>query len=389
MSKKSPLLFIEEYSENTKKAYRQSIRKFEKFHDCSMEELIEEALNEQRENISEDMLSIYDRLLDFRRHLCNEYTYNTVVSYFVKIEKIYKMNRVRIPYIPPLNQKRIKRNPELEYEDILTKDELRKILPEFNNEGRIRAMAMMSGGFATQEAENLTKKQFYDDLKKEGESYHECMERLSKTDNCIWVTKLRRQKTGKAYYGLVSPETVQEIAKVRRYDISCDGKLFEISQDYFSKKCRKINEKLNLGTAGGFSKLTTHSFRRFHATHIKASILSYEESLKVNEIDELQGRGLTKTQDSYMKTNKTKQKLLYAKILNNISLYNEYEYEIVDDDVVVHRINKEKKYKEIKKENEILKKQKNRKTISPEMEKFIREVGIDNFIEEVKELSSN
>ena len=391
MSKKSPTEFVRELSPSSQKSYRQSIKKYEQYHNLTISELVDEALIEQRNNVPEDMLKIYDRLMDFRSHCIESgLKYNTVSSHYTRICKVYRMNRIRIPYIPPMNPKRVNRSPEIEFEDILTKDELRKIMGYFNPEERIRAMAMLSGGFATQEAENLTKAQFFEDLKPyhQCEDYHEAMVKLSQMDNVIWVTKLKRQKTAKAYYGLVSPECVQMIAEVRQNDKSMDGKLFECNMEYFSRKCNNINYKLGLGEAGDRAKLTTHAFRRFHATNINGGVLSYEERLKVEEVDELQGRGKTSTQSAYMKTSRLHQKLLYAKVLNNISLYNTYSYEIIDGDVVVYCIDSQSKIRKLAEENKELKRNlKNNNNVSPTLKNYIQDVGLDHFIDMVKELS--
>lgn len=392
MSKKSPINFLDEMAESSKKSYKGSIKKYEQFHELKIEELIHVALKEQREGISEDMLSIYDRLNDFRKSMIDDgLKYNTIMSHYSRIVKVYKMNRVRIPYIPPINKKRVNRSAPIEYEDILTKDELRRIMAEFNPEERCRAMAMISGGFATQEADNLTREQFFEDLKPyhQSDDYHIAMKRLSEMDNVIWITKLFRQKTAKPYYGLVSPETVQMIASQRMHDEKTTGKLFECGKHYFTKKCSKINKKLGLGKVADRCKLTTHSFRRFHATNINGGVLTYEEHLKVDEVDELQGRGKTQTQSAYMKTNKLELKLLYAKVLNNISLYNTYTYEIVDGDVVVHRVDRDSENRKLKEENKNLKKSiQNKNTISPKLKNYIQDVGLDNFVEMIKELAN-
>ena len=49
----------------------------------------------------------------------------------------------------------------------------------------------------------------------------------------------------------------------------------------------------------------------------------------------MQGRGKTNVQDTYIKTNPIKQKYLYAKVLNNLSLYHQYDYHFIDGDVVL------------------------------------------------------
>lgn len=389
MSKKSLTYMEEYYSNQTQKCYNGTVKKYEKFHGMTMDELIDEAIKEQRERVPEDMVKLYDRLIDFRDDLCKSMKYNSVVSNFSRICKIYRMNRVRIPILPPVNKKRIKSSTPIEYEDILTKQEIRMILDYMNPEERIRAMCMASGGFATQEADNLKREQFYLDLYPYHQSndYNEAMDILSKRDDIIWVTKLYRQKTGKPYYGLVNPETVQAIAQVRRNDEEPTGKLFDVHMKTFSKKCRDINQILGLGYIDGRGRLTTHSFRRFHATHIRGVSLSYEEQLKVSEVDELQGRGKTKTQEAYMKTNRLHQKLIYAKAMNNVSLFNQYEYEIVDDDVIVHRIDTKKKMKHLQDENEKLRRSmKYSNDVSPELSNLIKDMGKDKFIEELSNI---
>ena len=242
MSKKSPLVFLEQSSESTKRAYKQSIRKYESFHGMTIDELICEALKEQGDRVPEHELKIYDRLYDFKVKMAEDLKYHSVVNHYNRITRIYKMNRVRLPYVPPLNPKTMKRSPVIEYDDILTKDEIKNALNLFNSEERIRAMAMVTGGFSNAEASSLTKEQFF----KETAQYHHCdnykdaMESLANMDNVIWVARLERQKTKKPYYGLVNPETVQAIAQVRIGDTDCTGRLFDCNSAYFGDKCREI-----------------------------------------------------------------------------------------------------------------------------------------------------
>lgn len=393
MSKKSPrksLEFMERYySPTTIKNFNSTVRRYEEFHKMSMDELVEEAIQEQRDRVPEDMLTIYDRLLNFRDYLAKDMLYNSVINNYNRITKVYKMNRVRIPYIPPLNIKQCNLPPTKEYEDVLTIDEIKLILQHMNPEMRIRAMAMTTGGFATQEADSLTREQFFKDTYQ----YHQCddywdaMKKLSKMDNVIWVTKLYRQKTKKPYYGLVNPETTQAIALQRMNDEDDEGKLFDCYIKSFSKRCTLLNKRLGLGFVGKRGRLTTHSFRVFYGTHIRGAALSYEEQLKVSEVDELQGRGKTKTQDAYMKVSKMHQKLLYAKAMNNVSIYNKYDYKIVDDDVVITRIDTEKKMRKLISENQELRLNvKYSNDISPELENVIKDVGKDNFISQVSKL---
>ena len=140
---------------------------------------------------------------------------------------------------------------------------------------------------------------------------------------------------------------------------------------------------------GGQSKLRPHMCRKFHATFISGSALNYEEqSIITNaEIDEMQGRGKTNVQDTYIKTNPLRQKTLYAKVMNNVSLWNTYNYKIVDNDVVVELDDPFKKNKELKNEVEFLeKKLEQKKIVSDKVNALRKELGDDVFKEMIGEI---
>ena len=112
MSKKSSkcLKFLKNVSENTYKSYLHAIRKYEKYHNLSMENLVKEALDEQSSNTPTHKLSIIDRLEDYQEYLINQdLVHGTINAYMTRIKSVYYKNRVSIPYIEPLNPKRTKR----------------------------------------------------------------------------------------------------------------------------------------------------------------------------------------------------------------------------------------------------------------------------------------
>ena len=146
--------------------------------------------------------------------------------------------------------------------------------------------------------------------------------------------------------------------------------------------CQKINERLKLGQAGGGNKLKPHNLRRFHATYIRGSALTYEEHSLISnrEIDELQGRGKTSVQDTYIKSNPLEQKLIYAKVMNNLSLWHEYDYHIQGNDVVVSLRNPYDDMKVLEEKVDVLASQlKKRRKASSELQKLRSELGNDVF----------
>ena len=405
MSKKSNQLprclkFLANTSENTKLAYLQSVKKYEEFHGTTIEALVNEALEEQTNQVPTHLLKIIERLEDFQEYLINEdYVIGTIKNHITKIKSVYHKNRIDIPYIEPVNPKRTKRREYIEYKDVLTKDELKCALKHMRLPAQARAMVMIQGGLSNNECEQLKTRAFIDETRK----YHhkdddvEALIWLSENP-IIWVTKLIRVKTAKPYYAVVGAEAVNKIADAKLYELELPknkgripDKLLNTNIRAFGKTCRDVNKKCNFGLVAEESKLRPHNLRRFHATYIRGGVLSYEEKSQITlaEIDEMQGRGKTSVQDTYIKSNPLEQKLIYAKVMNNVSLWNEYEYDIIDDDIVLYFVDQLSQNKKLKKEvNDLTKKLENKKRASEKVNALRSELGEDVFKEMINEILS-
>ena len=389
MSKKS-IKFISTLSSNTQRGYRTAITKYEQFHGMSIDELINEALDEQTKGVAPHLLSIIDRIEDFQEHLIEmNHCHGSINSYMGKIKNIYKKNRVVLPYLETPNPKRTRRREYIEYKDVLSKEEIKQAVSYMRPSAKARAYAMFQGGLSNEECEHLKTRSFIDELYK----YHQCdndvdaLIWLSNPNNpVIWVTKLIRQKTKKPYYAILGAEAVNHIASAKLYEKGLPhnngqipDKLLDITKHSFQVLCQKLNNKLGFGLVAEESKFKAHNLRRFHATYIRGSVLTYEEnSLTLSEIDEMQGRGKTATQDTYIKSNPLEQKLLYAKVMNNLSLDHEYEFEIIDGDVIIYLKNQMEENKKLRKINSQLEKELAQRTrASKEMENLNKKYGKD------------
>jgi len=393
MSKKSIYSFLEQSSERTRINYISSIKKYEEFHGTTMEELVCEALDEQTQQVPPHLLKIIDRIEDFQNHLINQgMVHGTILTIVGRIKTIYKKNRVVLPYLTPVNPKQTKRREYIQFKDILTKEELRCALKYMRLPAKARLMTMAQGGLSSAECGKLTTRAFIDELYK----YHqkdddvEALEWLSDENHpVIWVTMLVREKTKKPYYALIGAEAVNTIASAKLYEMglkknkgTIPSKLLTMHPESFSRVCRDVNDKCNMGKVAEESKLRQHNLRRFHATNIGGSALSYEENsiLSNSEIDEMQGRGKTNVQDTYIKSNPIRQKLLYAKVINNVSLFHEYDYHLTDDDVIISLHDIAGENKKLKKENDDLTKIINKREESTqELNKMMNELGEDTF----------
>ena len=390
-------------SKSSIKNYSQAVRLYEKIHGDSMDNLIEEALDEQTARVAEHQLKIYDRIVDFRDALLDQgRVVSGVGTYVTRIKTIYKKSRVRIPYIPPLSEINGNHNPTILFEDLLTKDEIRQGIEYLPLIQQARLLAMVSGGLSNEECANLkTKEHFIDPLYK----YHQCdddaeaLRWLAKQDNILWCVKLTRGKTGKQFYAIMSPETVQLTAKAKLEEIRphkysdkervLKDNLYPTDKDYFGLCCRRINEGLHMGEAGNKSRFRPHMFRKFHSTAIRGQYCIDDDGLSVDEIDELQGRGMTSVQETYIKTNPIEQKLIYMKVINNVSLWHKYSYEVIDShdprkvDLMLHVIDDEEKTRKLEKENKDLRK---KLEISKDVHADIKDLISDKGIDEVADI---
>ena len=396
MSKKSIERVFSHMSYNTIKTYKTAIAHYEECHSTSIEELIDEALTEQEERVPYHKLSIIDRIEKYQEYLHKkELIAGTIATYVGKIKTLYTKCRVELPHIEPLNPKKLKRREYIEFKDILTHDELRCALRYMRPPAKAQAMTMIQGGLSLEECEHLSYRAFIDELHR----YHqkdddvEALEWLA-TNPVIWVTKMIRVKTGKPYYAVIGSEAVNSIASAKLYEFGLPkynhtDKLLTISKQSFSRVCREVNKRCNLGLVAEESKLRSHNLRRFHATYIRGSALTYEENVRISnsEIDEMQGRGKTAVQDTYIKTNPLEQKILYAKVMNNVSLYNKYDYEIIDGDVMVFIVDVTDENQKLKKEvNDLKKKLEKKKKASEKVDALRKELGDEEFKELLGEI---
>lgn len=393
---KESIKFVKNLSESSQKGYSSTVLMYENFHNASIDELVEEALKEQSNKVPQHELKIITRIEDFQRSLVESnqnYCRSTIVLYMSRIKTIYKKNRVVLPYLEPLRPTEGYKREYVEYKDIITKNEISHALSEMNPTTKARVLTMAQGGFSNEECEHFTTRQFIDELY----PYHQqdddikALRWLSDEKNpVIWITKLIRVKTHKPYYGLIHPESINHIAKAKlyemrlpKYDFKIPQKLFPQSKRAFRDNLRIINNKLNYGNVNGEFKMRPHMLRKFNASNINGSALTYEEhSLSNYEIDEMQGRGKTSVQDTYIKTNPLKQKLLYAKVMNNMSFYNQYEYHIIGNDIVLtisnpdmERIKMEEKIRKLEKQVE------QKEIVSQRIKELREELGEANFDE--------
>lgn len=254
------------------KSYRSVFNKYCGFHNMSLSELLNEAIDEQESRIPENQLSIYDRIISFRNYMVENYLGNTIINSVSKIKTFYHYNRVHLPFIPPLNVKSIPKNEVISFEDLPSKDDLRLALSFADDNLKLWINVVLSSGLTRTEAKSITNGMFFRWTRNfyKNDSFEDAMRYLSRKKNVVCTCNLIRKKTDKPFYTFLNPECVQMIAKVKlkQGDLGMTSPLLKYELNHVNYKFKVLNDYLGLGEVGGYAKLRPHMLRKFNATYL-------------------------------------------------------------------------------------------------------------------------
>ena len=326
------------HSDSSKKSYMTVFNNYRNFHDMSLCDLLHEAISEQEDRIPNNKLSVYDRIISFRNYLKENYLANTITNAISKIKTFYLYNRVDVPFIPPLNNKWVRKNEIISFDDLPTKDELKLAMKFADDELKMWIMVMISSGSTRAEVKTITNRMFFEGTRDyhQKDDFEDALKYLSRKNNIVCTCKLIRQKTDKPYITFLTPECVQKIAKIKlkQENFDLNKPLLKYELNHVNYKFKQLNDYLGFGEVGGYAKLRPHMLRKFNATYLTQGGLD-GDVLNMDLVDELHGRGKDQTRQTYYKDNPEYLKLEYIRAMSNISLYRKYGYEIVNGKVKV------------------------------------------------------
>ena len=282
----------------TKKAYRSSIKMYTEFNNMTLEELLDEADQEEEQRIRQKKRKIKKRLINFRAFLVENYMKNYVKSTFSRIISIYKHYEIEIPNLPALSQKNFNQPTPISFKD-LPDNEILAVAYEISQPVmRAVILFMSSSGCARKETLSLTIQSFIDATSKYHNSndIYEVLDELKDQEDIIPTFKLKRSKTDKWYYTFCTPEATTEIIKyLLQIDkpLTPDTKLFQIHPSTLTTKFINLNTMMQLGKKGTYNRLRAHMLRKFHASSLKNA------GMDKYDINSMQGKGLNSTDEAY------------------------------------------------------------------------------------------
>jgi hypothetical protein len=306
--------------------FKSPINKYLSYHKennrkTTMTQLVKEAYNEQEQAIPPQKTTLYTYLTEFRKYLNNNVSSRTLQTYMIQIKEVYRHHHIVIPSLPSF---KTREPPQITYEDIPTKQEIRQACTISPTDMEALILFQSSSGTTLHESTTITIDMFFKACKEYEDYDPNCnisfhLTKLRKHEDIIPLFYLERVKTNKYYYTCCSPEATKSIINYLQFrldnqeELHMDSKIFPISKSKYTYKYSLLNEKLGLGFVGNYGKFRSHALRKFHASNIGCS---------VELIDELQGRGKSIIHEAYIKDRPQKIKQEYMKHMNNILIFD-------------------------------------------------------------------
>ena len=112
--------------ESTANGYESALKHYLRFHNKSLDELIEEAIRDEEDMVPLKDRKVKKRLLNYRSYLLkSNCSPNTVKTYFTKVKTFYLHFDIEIPHLPSAKYDRLY---ETNYLDLPTREHIRQVL---------------------------------------------------------------------------------------------------------------------------------------------------------------------------------------------------------------------------------------------------------------------
>ena len=313
---------------STVNSYLSSVKKYENFHNMKIDDLLNEAIDEERDMVPLKDRRVKRRLLNYRTYLLGSgLSQNTVKSYFVKVKTFYQHFEVELPNLP---EAKYRKDYETNYLDLPSKEHIRMALDISTLDLQSVILFMSSSGTAKAETLSLRVNDFVNATREyhDNGSLNEILDQLNKKDNVIPTFYLKRIKTDKYYYTFCSSEATSYIVRylLTRQNLKLDDKLFDFTYSTLLARFQEINDYYNWGFKGKYRFFRSHTLRKFHASNI---------GLSAEYIDSLQGRSKNEVHSTYIKTNPQKLKEIYTSVMENIMINSKDSSNVTQEFTIV------------------------------------------------------
>lgn len=305
---------------STRRLYINAVEQYEQLHQLSLTELLEEAEKEEEAGIRWKHRKLRERLTQYQNHLLRNYKYGTVKNYLYRIKAIYYYNDIEIHQLPRLNKRQANYPEPITYQDLPTKDTLRKAYKIMTPVMKAILLFQISTGCSKHETMNRTINEY------ESWIQPHTIDDILDGAEVVPTIPTHRSKTNHHYHTFASPEAIREIAHYLTTRNDTKEVLFKIEPKYDSLLFQRYNDQLGLGRKNNMNILRSHMLRKFHASQLASG----KYPLSFDEIDTLQGRVRLGTRASYYFEDINELKKKYIRNIDQVTILDEVHTITVD-----------------------------------------------------------
>lgn len=315
-------------NDSTIGGYLTSLTGYCDYYDMTIEELIQEADDEEEANVRISKRNVKKRLIKYRKHLVDEnYANSTIRTKMSDITYFYAVNDIEIPNLPKANYPY---EPELSYEEIPTMEHIKRALETTTSiKNRALFLFCLTSGSSSSEARSFTISEYMAGTKEchgETTDIKKALEKMDGDLEFIPVFHLVRSKKKKDYYTCITPEANQFIINYlkTRDQLTLEDKVFDYSRKSLINAFQYVNDTNNWGWVNNNRQrmFTSHQLRRLNANIIDNGKL----------VHMIQGKKFDATIRAYFKQDPKKVRDKYRNEVRKLTVYEKYKvYTLTDE----------------------------------------------------------
>lgn len=314
------------------------------YYSMSLEELIEEAEQEEEKGVRLGKRKVKKRLIEYRNHLFKKgFSNKTVRSKMSNLVYFYVCVDIEVP---PLPKTSVPYDRGISFDEVPKKEHVKKAIETITSiKNRALFFFCMTSLSGSAEAREFTVEEYirgvkgfpdnkdisdidiYQVLDEVEKEINEAIETpQNQNESIIPVFHFVRVKKKRDYFTCITPEANQYIINYlkTREGLTLEDKVFDYSRKSLINAFQSVNDKNNWGWVNRNRQrfFTSHQLRRLGANLI-------EDERLVNQIS---GRKFDATTEAYFKRDKTKIRKEYFKWLDELTIYQKYRVNFMTDE---------------------------------------------------------
>ena len=312
-------------SDSSKRKYKICLKRYITYFDMTLEDLIDEADNEEETIARENKRKIRERLIEFRVYLKDNYSANTLRTTMSSVNTFYRHFAITVPKLPPITYDKSP-NEDIEFTDLPTINHIKQAIENVNTpKHKALFLFIACTGTARNETANFTFGQFRDGIKEYCPNVETPEDIIKALDGkcegkepIMPCFKMEREKTHYTYYTIITPECTQfmiNYLKNNGLGLKARDTFFQLNVNGITSAFRSLNNKMKWGKKGTIDFFSPHRLRKFNASVIEDNDLA----------NYIQGRKPNRIKEAYFKKDKLRVREEYHKHIHKFGIYSMYD----------------------------------------------------------------